>query len=99
LRALGVRDAIVTLGREGALVSTGDDTVEVPALPVQAVDTTAAGDAFCGGLAVGLARGDDLIEAARFAARVAALAVTKAGAQDSMPTLAEVESLAAGARP
>jgi ribokinase len=86
---LGARAAIVTLGERGALVYDGRVT-HVPALSVEAVDATAAGDAFCGGLAVALARRESLVAAARFATAVAALAVTVPGAQASMPTAAEV---------
>jgi ribokinase len=59
---------------------------------VTAADSTAAGDAFTGSLAVGLAQGKTLSEAASFANNVAAVSVTKMGAQPSMPTLQEVES-------
>jgi ribokinase len=81
---------IVTLGAEGALVVDGTTTVHVPALPVEAVDTTAAGDAFCGALADALVRGADSVEATRWAVRVAAAAVGRAGAQTSLPTRDEV---------
>jgi ribokinase len=90
---LGAKAAIVTLGDRGALVLTREGEERIPALPVQAVDTTAAGDAFCGALAYALARGDDLPSAARFANRVAALAVTRRGAQESMPSAEEVAGL------
>jgi ribokinase len=89
---LGPASAIVTLGDQGALVLEGGAATHLPAPSVDAVDTTAAGDAFCGGLAVALARGQDLVAAARFASRVAGLAVTRPGAQASMPTLADVEA-------
>jgi ribokinase len=94
LRELGARAAIVTLGERGALVYDGTAT-HVPPAPVKAIDATAAGDAFCGGLGVALARGDDLVNAACFASAVAGRAVEVPGAQASMPTLAEVESLRA----
>ncbi len=88
----GVATVVVTMGARGFLLA-GDDAMEyVPALPVQAIDATAAGDAFTGSLAVGLAQGQPLREAARFAARVAALSVTKMGAQPSMPTRQEVDA-------
>jgi ribokinase len=64
---------------------------------VRAVDTTGAGDAFTGALAWRLSVGDDLETAARFAVRVGAAAVTKAGAQESYPTLEEVEAVTASA--
>jgi ribokinase len=68
----------------------------VPAFSVNAVDTTAAGDAFNSGFAVGLMRGMNAIESARFAAYVAAISVTRPGAQPSMPTLEEVETFNEG---
>ena len=70
-------------------------TVEalVPSFPVTAVDTTAAGDTFNGAFATGLMMGKTELESARFAAAAAAISVTRAGAQPSMPTLAEVTAL------
>ena len=90
LRALGPRSVVVTLGADGAIAADSTGTVRVPGLPVHAVDTTGAGDAFTGALAWRLATGDTLADAARFAVRVGAAAVTRAGAQDSYPTLNEV---------
>ena len=94
LRQLGARDCIITLGAEGCLV-VGDNVEHVPALKVIAVDTTAAGDAFNGALAVALVEGRGLTEAARWANRAAAVAVTRAGAQPSLPTRAEIDSITA----
>jgi ribokinase len=93
LLEIGPRAAIVTLGERGAVVVTRDGEESVPPVPVHVLDSTAAGDAFCGGLAYALARGDDPLVAARFASRVAALAVTKRGAQDAMPSAEEVAAL------
>ncbi|MBN2270149.1 MAG: ribokinase [Sedimentisphaerales bacterium] len=87
----GVKAAIITLGSKGFLLVDGDQAVYVPAHKVRAVDSTAAGDAFTGSLAVGIAQGKGLLDAASFANYVAALAVTKMGAQSSMPTLQEVQ--------
>lgn len=92
LRQLGARDCIVTLGSAGCLVA-GDRVERCPAIKVRVVDTTAAGDAFTGALAVALAEGRNLVDAARFANRAAALAVTRAGAQPSLASRAEIESL------
>ena len=94
LRASGVANVILKMGPHGAFVAGADGTEEwVPAFPVQAVDTTAAGDAFNGGMAVALMRGASLAEAARFGAAVAAVSVTRSGAQPAMPTLAEVSAM------
>ncbi len=92
----GVGAVVVTLGERGALVATSERQQTVPAHRVDALDTTAAGDAFNGGLAVALAEGRDLFEAARFASAVAALSVTKRGAQPSMPRRDEVDRLLFG---
>jgi ribokinase len=79
-------DVVVTLGADGALVvPAGGAPVTVPALRVDAVDTTAAGDSFCAALADGLLHGGDLVESARWAARVAASTTTRHGAVDSLP--------------
>ena len=83
---------VVTLGPQGALVGSGDDWDVVPAPRVNPVDTTAAGDAFCGALADALATGLSIDEAVRWATRVAAVTVTRPGAQESMPHRAEVEA-------
>lgn len=93
LLAHGVGAVVLTLGERGAWWATPDGSGLIPTAQVKAVDTTAAGDAFNGGLAVALARGMDLPEAIRFANHVGALAVTRLGAQPSLPTLAEVEAV------
>ncbi len=90
-RKFGVKNVIVTLGKEGAYL-TGDCSFNVPAFPVESVDTTGAGDAFTGGLTVALARGDELEDAVRYASAVGALATTRFGAQSSLPTAQEVEA-------
>ncbi|MGQ9630061.1 MAG: ribokinase [bacterium] len=88
---LGIPTVILKLGERGALIAQRGKFDWVEGIKVEAVDTTAAGDAFAGGLAVGLTEGMDLREAVEFANRVAALSVTKLGAQSSMPTRREVE--------
>jgi len=88
----GVKAVIVTLASKGFLLADNNQTKHVSAHKVQAIDSTAAGDAFTGSLAVGIAQGKPLLDAASFANYVAALAVTKMGAQSSMPTLQEVQS-------
>ncbi len=80
-------------GPEGALVVTRDGSLHVPGVEVKVVDTTAAGDSFCGALADALVRGLELEHAVRWAVTAAALTVTKKGAQPSLPTRAEVEGL------
>ncbi len=89
----GVAIAIVKLGAQGVVVAENHRTFHQPALPVQAVDTVAAGDAFNGGLAVGLAEAMDLEEAVQFANAVAAAAVMVPGAQPSMPERSRVATL------
>jgi len=85
------RAVVVTLGAEGAAVVEGDRVDRIPAPRVEAVDTTGAGDAFCGALAQALDGGAELVEAARWAARAAAASVTKAGAQGGLPRRADLE--------
>jgi len=87
----GVKSVILTMGAKGFLLANDDRMESVPAVKVDAVDATAAGDAFTGSLAVGLAQGKTLPDAALFANYVAALSVTKLGAQSSMPTKEDVE--------
>jgi len=91
----GARRVVVTLGPRGALVVEASRAVFVPGRPVEAVDTTAAGDAFNGGLACALARGASLDEAVRSASLVGALSVTRMGAQPSLPTSEELEHFSA----
>ncbi|MER6529901.1 ribokinase [Streptomyces sp. NPDC001508] len=93
LLAKGPRSVVVTLGAEGALVADADGVVRVPAVRVAAVDTTGAGDAFTAALAWRLGAGATLAEAAGYAARVGAVAVTRRGAQESFPTAGEVDAL------
>ncbi|MDX3104466.1 ribokinase [Nonomuraea angiospora] len=93
LLARGPRSVVITLGADGAVVAEDGVVQAVPSPRVAAVDTTGAGDAFTGALAWRLAAGEPLTEAAAFAARVGAAAVRRPGAQDSYPTLAEVEEL------
>lgn len=88
---VGPHSVVLTLGAEGAVCATrGSAVAAVPAREVQAVDTTGAGDGFVGALAVRLAAGDDLGAAARLATDVAALAVSRRGAQTAYPDAEEV---------
>ncbi|MBE1494318.1 ribokinase [Amycolatopsis lexingtonensis] len=90
---------VVTLGGEGcAVLRRDEEPVRIPGIPVDVVDTTGAGDTFCGVLAAALAHGHHLPEAARQASAAAALAVTRPGAQAAVPTAAEVAALEGKAR-
>ncbi len=89
----GVGAVVITLGSKGALVVNPQACTHVSGIPVQVVDTTGAGDAFSGALAVALAEGKDLVEAAAFANAAAALHVTRPGTAPAMPTRAEVIGL------
>jgi ribokinase len=90
LRARGVRHVLITLGSRGVLISDHAGVRHHDALPVRAVDTTAAGDTFIGAFAVALHEGLALDEATRRATAAAAVCVTRAGAQSSIPYRAEV---------
>jgi len=91
LQALGCRRCVITLGAGGCLIVDRQET-RLEGCAVEAVDTTAAGDAFNGALAVALSEGRTLLEAARWANRAAAIAVTRPGAQPSLAGRAEIES-------
>jgi ribokinase len=89
----GVGMAVVKLGAQGAVYASANERGYQPPFSVDAVDSVAAGDAFNGGLAVCLAEGMGLEEAVKTSAAAGALAVTKTGAQASMPFRSEVEAL------
>ncbi|MHB9856886.1 ribokinase [Streptomyces sp. YIM S03343] len=93
LLATGPKSVVVTLGSQGALVASSSGAERVPSVKVEAVDTTGAGDSFTAALAWKLGAGATLAEAAAYAARVGAAAVTKQGAQESFPTADEVAAL------
>ena len=82
---LGVKSVIITMGAMGCVIYDKGEITLVPAQKVEAVDTTAAGDVFCGALAVALAEGGTLFDAVNFASRAAAISVTRMGAQPSIP--------------
>ena len=84
---------VLTLGEQGALILTETTSERVSALPVDPVDTTGAGDAFCGALATALASGENLQAGVEFANAAGAAAVTVVGATPSMPTRAKIEPL------
>lgn len=92
LLASGVKNVIVTMGAKGAICCNESGYQQVRSYRVKAVDTTAAGDAYAGGLATALAEGETLVNSMHFAAGVAALSVTKKGAQPSLPWRTEVET-------
>lgn len=93
LRAIGARDVVITLGAEGTFALAGSDAFAEPALSVDVVDTTGAGDTFCGALAARMLEGAALRDAVRYANTAGALATTRAGAQPSIPTRDEVEKM------
>ncbi len=89
-----VPEVVITLGAAGSLYAArGADPVTVPAVPVRAVDTTAAGDTFAGALAVARGEGRPMPEAMAWAAAAAALAVRRPGASSSMPFRDEIDAL------
>lgn len=90
----GAQNVIITLGPKGSLLATGAGMDFIASRQVEAHDSTAAGDAFNGGLAAALARGDSLSDAVQQASLVGALSVTKMGAQPSLPTATELRSFA-----
>lgn len=93
---MGAKAAVITLGEKGALYHAGGQSVHVPAFDAGPVlETTGAGDAFNGGFAAALARGDDPVTAVRFGCATAAISVTRAGTAPSMPSLEEIDALLA----
>jgi ribokinase len=95
LIAMGAGKVIITLGAQGSLFANGKSFEHFPATKVKAVDTTAAGDTFVGGFAAALAAGKSEADAIRFGQVAAALSVTRAGAQPSIPTLSDVQAFKA----
>lgn len=85
IQEMGVKDVIITLGKAGAAILENGSFYHVPARVVEAVDTTAAGDVFNGALAVAISEGKSLKEAAEFGCIAASIAVTRMGAQASIP--------------
>lgn len=96
LMSKGVKGVALKMGSRGAYLASTDGLREpLCSYPVEAIDTTAAGDAFNGAFATGLMLGKGPVESARFAVAAAAISVTRAGAQSSMPLTAEVEQMIA----
>jgi len=88
----GVENVVLTLGRNGSIIATKEETVHINGLSVNVIDTTGAGDAFCGALAVALSSRKELKDAVIYANYVGALATTKIGAQEALPTKEELEN-------
>ncbi len=94
--AKGVGTALITMGGQGALLHNSSNSVAIPIYVAgKVIDTTGAGDAFNGGFAAALARGDDPLAAAHFGSATAGISVTRPGTAPSMPTLAETRALLA----
>lgn len=98
LRGMGAKLVIITLGRRGAFALSKDEKVFIPAFKVKAIDTTSAGDVFCGSLAVAISEGKALTDAIRFANAASALCVTRMGAQPSAPYRKEIDEFLSQAR-
>lgn len=92
----GPRQIVITLGEHGCFYADRTSEMVIPAFPVDAVDTVAAGDAFCGGIATALACGEPLANALRYACAAGAVAVTRPGATTSLPFARDVAELLAG---
>lgn len=94
LKKMGIRRVIITLGPQGSWVGDVEgEGMHLPARHVNAVDSTAAGDAYCGALAVALGQGKSLLDAAKTASLAASISVTRMGAQPSLPTLQELNTI------
>ena len=93
ISAKGVDIVVITLGSKGALIKEKDTFHEVPVPKVKAVDTTAAGDTFCGALCVALSEDVNVLDAVKFANKCASITVTRMGAQPSLPYRKEIDVL------
>jgi ribokinase len=93
LKSIGIEEVIVTMGSQGSYLINNDCEVHIPPEKVAVVDTTAAGDSYIAAFAVGQTNGMSSLEAAQFASKVAAITVTREGAQSSLPSLQEVTQL------
>lgn len=90
LLALGAKSVVLTLGRKGCIMKNETEYHEIPAFEVKSVDSTGAGDTFCGALAAGLSEGRNWKDSLIFASAASAICVTRMGAQPSIPTKIEV---------
>jgi ribokinase len=95
LLKLGAKNALITLGSNGALLHNREQSIHVPSYKVKVVETTGAGDAFNGAFAVAIGEGQAPVDAMRFACACAALSVTKAGTAPSMPMRGEIDAMMA----
>ena len=93
LLALGVQNVIVSLGKKGAVLLNSKENKYFPAVDAKVVDTTAAGDSFIAGVTLGLAKEKTIEEAIDLASKIASITVSRQGAQASIPTKEEVESI------
>lgn len=93
ISAKGVDIVVITLGSQGALIKEHNEYHFVEAVKVNAIDTTAAGDVFCGSVCVGLSEGKTILESVEMAAKASAITVTRMGAQSSIPIRSELLSL------
>lgn len=89
----GVENVVITLGGDGAIALIDRNVYSVPGFSVDVVDSTGAGDAFCGAFAARISAGSDPLDAIRYANAAGALAATRDGAQSSIPTAADVRAL------
>jgi len=91
LKTIGAKHVIITLGKRGAFALSDDEKIVVPSFEVDAMDTTSAGDVFCGCLAVSLVEGKPLAQSLRFSCAASAICVTRIGAQPSAPYRGEID--------
>jgi len=91
IREIGIKNIVITMGARGVMAYQGDKIITVEACKVKAVDTTAAGDTFCGALCVSLCKGIEMRESLKFANKASSITVTRRGAQISMPYINEVK--------
>lgn len=91
IASLGIKIVITTLGSKGCLIVENDEVIEIPAFKVEAIDTVGAGDCFNGVLASKLCQGETLLNAVKYATAAASIAVTRKGAQESMPFINEID--------
>ena len=91
IQKMGVKNIIITVGSKGAVAKMDKKLITVPAFKVKAIDTTAAGDTFCGALSVALSEGKDIEAAIRFGNKASSISVTRKGAQLSIPHRDELE--------